>query len=53
LLPKATLEENGRLRVIQELMFVTHHDRLIKFGNYLHEPIEEYSIEDLYLFTNI
>ena len=47
------LEEKGYLRILEELMFVLHHNRLNKVGNYLHEPIKEYSINDFHLFTNI
>jgi len=47
------VEEKGYLRIIQELMFVIHHDRLNKVGNYLHEPIKEYSVNDFHFFTNI
>jgi hypothetical protein len=47
------VEEKGYLRILQELIFVIHHDRLNKVGNHLHEPIKEFAINDFHLFTNI
>jgi len=47
------VEEKGYLRILEELMFVLHHNRLNKVGNHLHEPIKEYSINNFHIFTNI
>ena len=47
------VEEKGYLRILEELMFVLHHNRLNKVCNHLHETIKEYSINDFHLFTNI
>jgi len=47
------VEEKGYLRILQELMFVIHHNRLNIVGNHLHEPIKQYSVDNFHLFTNI
>ncbi len=46
------VEEKGYLRILQEVLFVIHNERLNKVGNHFHEPIKEYSIGDFHVFLN-
>lgn len=50
---KYIVERKGYLPILEELLLLVHHSKLVKHGNHLHEPKKEYSVGDLHFFLNL
>lgn len=50
---KYIVERKGYLPILEELILLVHHSKLVKHGNHLHEPKKEYSVGDFHFFLNL